>query len=366
MIACMERRPWTIAQRAEFRQLLLSWYSAHARDLPWRQTRDPYRIWISEVMLQQTRVATVIERYTRFTEKFPSLLSLALARQEDVLALWSGLGYYKRARLLHDAARLVVAEYGGSLPQTAAELRKLPGVGAYTAPAIASIAYSEPIAVVDGNVERVLIRLLALDADGQRPTAGTLQARADELLDPESPGIFNQAMMELGATICLPRAPLCTVCPVYVFCRTRGEHPPRPRTQIVSRQASYLLWRRPYRGQTSRVAVLLVQRPEDAALMPGMWELPEIPEPPAGQEPVLRLRHAITNSNYYVSVFTGDGQLPVVRRPGTVRKWVPERKLNEIPLTGLARKILMRLDIMAKPREVRRGKALPGDREPAV
>ena len=347
--------------------MLLAWYREHARDLPWRQTRDPYRIWISEVMLQQTRVATVIERYTRFTEKFPSLLSLALARQEDVLALWSGLGYYKRARLLHDAARLVVAEHGGSLPQTAAELRKLPGVGAYTAPAIASIAYGEPIAVVDGNVERVLIRLLALDADGQRPTAGTLQARADELLDPESPGIFNQAMMELGATICLPRTPLCTVCPVYVFCRTRGEHTPRPRTQIVSRQASYLLWRRPFRGQTSRVAVLLVKRPENAALMPGMWELPQVPEPPPERQPILCVRHAITTSNYYVSVFAGDGQIGIATPSGTERKWFPERKLTELPLTGLARKILMRLDVMPKPREVRRGKALPGgqDQPPA-
>jgi A/G-specific adenine glycosylase len=343
--------------------MLLAWYREYARDLPWRQTRDPYRIWVSEVMLQQTRVATVIERYTRFTEKFPSLLSLALARQEDVLALWSGLGYYKRARLLHDAARLVVAEHGGSLPQTAAELRKLPGVGAYTAPAIASIAYGEPIAVVDGNVERVLIRLLALDAGGQRPTAGTLQARADELLDPESPGIFNQAMMELGATICLPRTPLCTVCPVYVFCRTRGEHTPRPRTQIVSRQASYLLWRRPFRGQTSRVAVLLVKRSDNAALMPGMWELPEMPEPPPEQEPILRVRHAITTSNYYVSVFAGDGQIRIAAPSGTERKWFPERKLAELPLTGLARKILMRLDVMAKPRELRRGKALPGEQD---
>src|ERR1035437_5136304 len=166
----------------EIRQQLLNWFRLNARDLPWRQTRDPYRIWVSEVMLQQTRVATVIDRYTHFIERFPSLISLALAREDEVLTLWSGLGYYRRARMLHSAAQLLVNEHGGSLPQTALELRRLPGVGNYTAAAIASIARNETIAVVDGNVERVLTRVLGKAAARRGGSAARLKETAGRLL----------------------------------------------------------------------------------------------------------------------------------------------------------------------------------------
>ena len=159
----------------EIRQQLLSWFRLNARDLPWRQTRDPYRIWVSEVMLQQTRVATVIARYTQFIQRFPSLVSLALAREDEVLTMWSGLGYYRRARMLHSAAQLLVNEHGGSLPHTSQELRRLPGVGDYTAAAIASIARNEPVAVVDGNVERVLTRMLGKSASTTRGIACTAE-----------------------------------------------------------------------------------------------------------------------------------------------------------------------------------------------
>src|SRR5487761_103259 len=225
--------PFTDQQLLSFRLQLLTWFRQNARDLPWRRTRDPYRIWVSEVMLQQTRVAAVIQRYIQFISRFPTPVALALAREQDVLALWSGLGYYKRARMLHSAAQMMVNEHGGSLPKTSVELRRLPGVGDYTAAAIASIAHGEPSAVVDGNVERVVIRLLGIGTPSNRLSATRLKEAANRLLDPVVPGTFNQAMMELGATVCLPRVPLCSVCPVQDFCKTRGEHTARPRKQMA-------------------------------------------------------------------------------------------------------------------------------------
>lgn len=352
-----------------FREQLLPWFRRNARDLPWRRTRDPYSIWVSEVMLQQTRVLTVVDRYTQFMRRFPSLVSLALAKEEDVLALWSGLGYYKRARMLHGAAQLLLHEHNGSLPKTCADLRRLPGIGDYTAAAVASIAHGEPAAVVDGNVERVLLRVSGSAATGSRRLSVTrLKEAAQTLLDPTAPGLFNQAMMELGAVICLPRVPLCTGCPVRELCRTRGEHVARPSKQMLSRKADYALVRNSPNASSTRVEVLLVQRPRDASQMPGMWELPLLginDRVRQDREPILRLRHSITNTNYYVAVFSVDpDEIQIAAGDSVdqkiVQKWVPDRKLAEIPLTGLARKILMRLDVLARPTQVRQGKALPG------
>ena len=188
----------------KLRHALLAWYDAHRRDLPWRRDRDPYRVWVSEIMLQQTRVAAVLEHYARFMKRFPTVKALAAARESSVLAAWSGLGYYHRARRMHQAARQIVGEHGGEFPGTAEEWLELPGIGRYTAAAIASIAFGEAVAVVDGNVERVLERLLG--RDGGREAAWQ---HAEALLDRERPGDFNQAMMELGATICTPRSPQC-------------------------------------------------------------------------------------------------------------------------------------------------------------
>src|SRR6202451_77773 len=200
----------------QFRRQLLAWYDRQARNLPWRETRDPYRVWLSEIMLQQTRVAAVIEHYREFLRRFPQVENRAKAREPSVLAAWSGLGYYRRARMLHAAAKQIVRE--GKFPQTSTALRDLPGIGRYTAAAIASIAFAEPVAVVDGNVERVLQRLT-----GSHLATPQIWQHAQQLLDPSRPGDFNQAMMELGATVCVPGEPRCLLCPVRKHCVTRGE-----------------------------------------------------------------------------------------------------------------------------------------------
>ncbi len=203
-----------------FREQLLAWFSQFQRDLPWRRTRDPYRIWLSEIMLQQTRVAAVIPYYERFLERFPDVRALAEAPQEDVLRLWSGLGYYSRARNLQMTAQEIVAKHGGKFPHALEEALALPGIGQYTAAAILSIAYGAKHAALDGNVARVLARLGAIRGDLRESKRWrTLQESADNLLDPKSPGEWNQAMMELGATVCTPRAPHCLLCPVAKFCR---------------------------------------------------------------------------------------------------------------------------------------------------
>jgi A/G-specific adenine glycosylase len=206
-------------QLKEFRAALLGWFAQFQRDLPWRRSRDPYRIWISEIMLQQTRVAAVIPYYERFLERFPSVQALAAAPEEEVLRTWSGLGYYSRARNLQQAAKQIVAKYGGEFPRTRAKVLELAGIGEYTASAILSIAFAEQLAVLDGNVARVVARLDALHGDLRGPGRWRdLQQRADELLARKEAGDWNQAMMELGATLCTPRAPQCLLCPVQRFC----------------------------------------------------------------------------------------------------------------------------------------------------
>ena len=201
---------------------LLAWYRANRRALPWRESGDPYRVLVSEIMLQQTRVETVLSYYERFISAFPDVETLAAAPIEEVLAKWSGLGYYSRARRLHAAARAIVER--GDFPRTEAELLELPGVGAYTAAAIASIAFGEPVAVVDGNVERVIARLLALDVDPAQGRARRLvRETASRLLVRDAAGDSNQALMELGAVICLPRRPRCLVCPLLDGCAARAS-----------------------------------------------------------------------------------------------------------------------------------------------
>jgi A/G-specific adenine glycosylase len=204
------------------RKQLLAWFRQFRRQLPWRRTRDPYRIWLSEIMLQQTRVAAVIPYYERFVDRFPDVRALAEAPEEEVLRLWSGLGYYSRARNLHKAAKQIVAEHGEHFPTRLDEALALPGIGNYTAAAILSIAYGERLAVLDGNVARVLARLGAVRGDLRESRRWQeLQKVADTYLDPESPGDWNQAMMELGATLCTPKSPQCLLCPVAQFCEGR-------------------------------------------------------------------------------------------------------------------------------------------------
>jgi A/G-specific adenine glycosylase len=337
---------------ARLRRQLLEWYARNARDLPWRRNSNPYAIWVSEIMLQQTRVAVVVDRYQAFLVRFPTLVSLALAPEEDVLALWSGLGYYRRARMLHKAARFVADHHQGNLPTTSVGLRLLPGIGAYTAAAIASIAHGEAVAVVDGNVERVLCRLEGWEAGSQAGGAAhkhKIEDLAAQLVDPEHPGDFNQALMELGATVCLPRNPQCLVCPVAGDCTTQGEHKTAPRPRMLSREVAHALSVRTCRqsGQTSR-EVLLEQRPAALTVMPGLWELPALLDAAVPEDEVrMTVRHAIMQVNYYVrirTVFEDDVEAMTVA--GGVRRWVPLGEAAGMPLTGLARKVLARAHLL--------------------
>jgi A/G-specific adenine glycosylase len=258
---------------AEARAALLPWYRAHRRDLPWRRTRDPYAIWISEAMLQQTRVETVIPYYERFLSRFPDVATLARAPLEEVYAAWAGLGYYSRARNLHRAARSLLEHLGGQLPTTSEELMELPGIGRYTAGAIASIAFDRPVPVLDGNVERVLARYLGVREDVRGASgAASLWEAAAQLVTGSEPGALNQALMELGATLCRVRAPRCLLCPLRgscIACRDGdAESLPRksPRTKPRVMRAVAALVRRGPR-------VLAVRRAA-GGLLGGLWELP--------------------------------------------------------------------------------------------
>jgi A/G-specific adenine glycosylase len=307
-------------QRESFRSALLKWYDANKRDLPWRRSSDPYRIWLSEIMLQQTRVGAVLDHYRRFLERFPNIHALARAREQSVLAAWSGLGYYRRARNLHACAKVVSAEREGKFPETAEELQELPGIGRYTAAAIASIAFNQPNAVVDGNVERVLQRV---SGKAELSSAETWEL-AGRLLSPERPGDLNQAMMELGATVCLPKEPQCLICPVIKLCATRGAHPREKREERNVRELA-LGWSHRDRS------VWLVQRSKTLSLMPGMWELPEVE--PNGHAPMARFKHSILDTDYNVSLFA-------VEIPAENGRWIAESRLSKMALTGLARKVL--------------------------
>jgi A/G-specific adenine glycosylase len=352
------------------RRGLLEWYARNRRDLPWRRSADPYSIWVSEIMLQQTRVAVVVDRYQEFLVRFPTLHSLAAAPEHDVLALWSGLGYYRRARMLHKAAQLVVDQFEGELPRTSDALRLLPGIGAYTAAAIASIAHGEVVAVVDGNVERVLCRLEGWSAAPRKGSAAgarrKVEALAARLVDPKEPGDFNQAMMELGATVCLPRNPQCQLCPVVAECKTQGEHKTAVRPRMQSREVAHALSLRTSR-KPNRTAheVLLEQRPASQTVMPGMWELPvlkssTVPE----KELMMTVRHAIMQVNYYVRVrMVGEERVSSLAVSDGERRWVPLAEVDGMALTGLARKVLTRAHLLkgretdTSARESKRGAA---------
>src|SRR6201993_3773776 len=312
----------------KFQEMLLGWYDAHARNLPWRESCDPYRVWVSEIMLQQTRVAAVIEYYHEFLRRFPTVQKLASAREASVLAAWSGLGYYRRARMLHAAAKVVARERRGEFPRTAEDWRTLPGVGRYTAAAIASIAFGEAVAVVDGNVERVLQRIA-----GQAISVEQIWQHAESLLDRNRPGDFNQAMMELGATVCTPRAPACLTCPLVELCAARGEIAGgAKKARQLQRVIHYTLDRR-------NGSVFLTRRPADVRLMAGMWELPEIPAPGDYTEPFLTVKHSITVTDYTVHVWPASAPLK--------GKWWAVDRIPRLALTGLARKILRKSGIIS-------------------
>jgi A/G-specific adenine glycosylase len=319
------------AELDTFRGRLLKWYCENRRALPWRASRNPYRVWVSEIMLQQTRVAAVLEHYRKFLARFPRVQELAAASEAEVLTAWSGLGYYRRARMMHRAARVLAENQKAALPRSAAELRELPGIGRYTANAIASIAFGEPVAVVDGNVERVLTRLLGKDS-----TQAELWEHAQNLLDRQNPGDFNQAMMELGATICLPSNPICGKCPVKQSCSwtTRKRLNAKVKEGRTHKSESLAVVQR--RGN-----LLLRQRPFTESLMPGMWELPRVADEIDATR-LFKVRHSITTTDWTVSVFAH------ARADfDSDNRWIPIRKLPYLPLTGLTRKILRKLELLA-------------------
>jgi A/G-specific adenine glycosylase len=336
-----------------WRRPMLAWYRRHRRDLPWRRTRDPYRIWVSEVMLQQTQVATARPYYGSFLRRFPTLRVLAAASEPQVLAAWAGLGYYRRARHLLEASRIVVRDHAGRVPDDPQAFSRLPGVGRYTVGAVLSIAFDRPLAVLDGNVGRVLSRWFAWpvsvrDARG----AQRLWGRADSLVPMRRPGEWNQALMELGATICTPRRPRCPECPVKVRCRAFARGRPEDFPPATRRRATERIRRAVVLVERSG-RVLMVRR--EGALLAGLWEPPgiEVGERQetardlgaalaavgvrAGLEPTARrVRHTITHRSIEVEVWKGTLAAAAPRR--STARFVDPRRPG-VPLTALAAKL---------------------------
>lgn len=332
-------------------QRLLRWYDDSARDLPWRRTRDPYAIWVSEVMLQQTRVETVIPYYERFLSRFPDPKTLAEADEDTVLSHWSGLGYYRRARLLHAGVQEVVASYGGEVPEDPDARRALPGVGRYTAGAIGSIAFGKCEPIVDGNVTRVLARLFAIGTPvGASATSARLWCEAERLVPAERPGDFNQALMELGATVCTPRQPRCTSCPLRDDCEAhrRGEVDafpvPRARKTPKTLKLTAVVVTA---GRGAERRVWLVKR--DQALFGGLWGVPMGEGAPGAalrdaglrgrlQRPGVGIfEHVLTHRRLQVEVHRASGGRG---NPGPRRRPFLARELDEVGVSTLTRKIL--------------------------
>ncbi len=349
---------------------LLDWYAAARRDLPWRRTRDPYRIWVSEVMLQQTQVPTALPYYLRFIEEYPTIEALASTDLDSILALWQGLGYYARARNLHAAARLVVARHDGMVPDDPAALRALPGVGPYIAAAILSIAFAQDVAAIDTNATRVLCRLFDYAGDLTRAEGKqALRAYADRLLPHGRAGEHNAAMMELGATICLPRVPRCPGCPVAAWClaRERGTEQDRPLRTVKrpvptrTMAAAWCLYRAGNGGEAAGPERLLLVRRRPEGLLGGLWELPssevdpgEAPEEvlygalrehlglvPSIGEHVADVHHAYSHFKVVVGIYRcqADGTARAAGPWDEARAIVPAERAS-IGLTGVATRAL--------------------------
>ncbi len=263
----------SVRHSGEIPQLLLRWWQSHRRDLPWRRGRTPYRVWVAELMLQQTQVATVIGYYRRWLRAFPSFRALAAASIDDVLKCWEGLGYYQRARHMHATARIVSGDLAGRLPRDVDSLRRLPGIGPYTAAAIASIAFGADAAALDGNIIRVLCRLFAVEDDPKSPPVRrSLMSLAEDLLPPGSSGDFNEALMDLGATVCTPTSPGCDHCPLRTLCRAKrtGRQDELPVKRRKGRTPHYDI----AVGVVIKNGRVLIGRRKDEGLLGGLWEFP--------------------------------------------------------------------------------------------
>ncbi len=351
----------TALQRA-----LLDWYDRHRRPLPWRDDNDPYRVLVSEVMLQQTRAETVGPYFERWTARFPTVEALAESDQEEVLGLWSGLGYYSRARNLHRTAMIVCDRHDGRIPDTAEALRELPGIGEYTAGAVTSIAFGRCEPAVDGNARRVLSRLFDLEA----PTPSEFRQRAGQLVANDRPGDFNQALMELGARVCRPRSPDCQSCPLQALClsHARGTVDRRPAPRPRTATPTYTIGTAVIVSATDRT--LLTRRPENG-LLGGMWEYPGL-ETSDGEDPIAAAGRAVRKllgdvaleswpdggrptdelaeiphvfshcrHRYHAFVFHIDGEPVPDLSSGnwTEARWCSTEALAELPLSAAQRKL---------------------------
>lgn len=328
-----------IENRKAFRDALAKWFGRQGKDYPWRRTRDPYAVLVAEVMLQQTQIATVLGKgyYTGFLAAFPDVQTLAAADDERLLKAWEGLGYYRRARMLRETARAVIANHGGAFPRELADLLELPGIGRYTAGAVRAFAFDLPAAVVDGNVVRVLARLMdfaepADDAKGQRQ----LWAWAEALADPKRPRIFNSALMELGQTVCRPGVPACADCPVARFCRaTEPSRLPTKRPPPVTTDVTeHALWCRDAAGR-------LLLHCEDGQRRTGLWKLPTREAADVAKLPVVASqRYAITR--YRVRLLVHESSAARMA-PGPAEQWVPAAEVARLPMPSPFRKVVERL-----------------------
>ena len=361
-------------QLAAISRPLLEWFRTHQRDLPWRREATPYSVWVSEVMLQQTQVATVVPYFVRWMARFPTIEALAAAEEADVLHAWQGLGYYSRARNLLCGARDVVRLHAGRVPSEPQALRALPGVGAYTAGAVASIAYNIPVPIVDGNVVRVLTRLYGLRGDpGRAPLRGELWELAAQLIPPDQAGNFNPALMELGATICMPHNPRCDACPVGAACEARRlgmqaelpETPPRPKITHVRMAAAVIR-----RGGR----LLVAQRSQCEKRWAGMWQFPAEEAGPgeaavdaarrAAREAVglevtagptaALVRHSVTRYRITLEAVYCDAAGEPETRGCPAWAWASPRELEEYALPAAHRRIARRIEAGEAECEARR------------
>jgi len=346
--------PWSSIWKTAFRRRLLRWFSAHARELPWRENRDPYRVWLSEIMLQQTQVATVRPYFLRFVETFPTVAALAAADEQLVLRHWEGLGYYRRARQLHAAAQRIVTEHAGVFPDRADQVRQLPGIGRYTAGAILSIAFDQPEPIVEANTQRLLARLLPYEGELSTAAAqAALWQAATDLLPQRGAGQFNQAMMELGSLVCVPKTPRCGECPVAELCPALRlgieQQVPLPKAKPKFedvREAAVAVWRG---GR-----VLLLQR-QPGERWAGLWDFPrfEVPTGAASDlaqhverltglviEPgdqLTTLRHGVTR--FRITLECHEARyVRRNRRTQTPTQWASPAAIEELPCHVTGRK----------------------------
>ena len=346
------------------RTALIDWYLANQRELPWRIASDPYPVWVSEVMLQQTQVATVLPYYHEFLKRFPTLQKLACANLQEVLKAWEGLGYYARARNLHKAAGVVINQHQGHIPRSWQDFRQLPGVGDYIAAAVLSIAFNKPYAVVDGNVKRVLSRLFAMkEPVNQSPSKKIFQQAAADLLDTQKPGTFNQALMELGAIVCKPRNPLCPTCPVQIWCMAYqsgriSEFPRKIKKQATPQYPIAV-------GVVFKNDRVLITRRKTEGLLGGLWEFPggkvnnrekaeaacireikeEVNLAVKVDSNLCRVKHAYTHFKIQMEVFCCSYISGRVKLNGPVdHRWIRLNQLDDYPLPKANHKFLSQLN----------------------